>query len=163
MQLDPDLPPALVPLAWVIGRWQGAGVIGYPGTESANFGQELDVWHDGRPFLHHRSTTWVLDDAGEQVRPLGTETGYWRPGRDGELELLLANPDGFLELYAGTVEGPRITLQTDAVVRTPDAEEYTAASRLYGLVEGDLLWALDKAAGGHPLQSHMSAQLKRVS
>nr|WP_284291334.1 hypothetical protein [Angustibacter aerolatus] len=24
----------------MIGRWQGAGVIGYPGTESANFGQE---------------------------------------------------------------------------------------------------------------------------
>jgi hypothetical protein len=48
------------------------------------------------------------------------------------------------------------------VARTASADEYTAATRMYGLVEGDLLWALDVAQLGHPLQSHASARLKRV-
>ena len=28
--LDTDLPRELAPLAWMIGRWEGAGVVGYP-------------------------------------------------------------------------------------------------------------------------------------
>ena len=48
------------------------------------------------------------------------------------------------------------------MVRTASADEYTAGQRLYGLVEGDLLWTFDKAAGGHPLQNHLWARLRRV-
>jgi THAP4-like, heme-binding beta-barrel domain len=48
------------------------------------------------------------------------------------------------------------------VARTSTAKEYTAATRLYGLVESDLLWAMDMAAMGQPLQSHASARLKRL-
>ena len=40
--------------------------------------------------------------------------------------------------------------------------ELSAATRLYGLVEGDLLWTWDIAAFGHPLQSYASARLRRV-
>ena len=39
--LDQDIPEPLRPLAWLIGRWEGAGVVGYPTIEEANFGQEL--------------------------------------------------------------------------------------------------------------------------
>jgi hypothetical protein len=48
------------------------------------------------------------------------------------------------------------------VARTETAKEYSAATRIYGLVAGDLLWAMDMAAVGNPLTSHASAQLKRV-
>lgn len=163
MELTPDLPPPLVPLAWLIGRWEGAGVVGYPTIESANFGHEIELWHDGRPFLHYRSQAWLLDDAGQQVRRLASEVGFWRPGPDGDLEVLLTHPTGIVEIYVGTVEGPRVTLQTDLVARTQSAKEYTAATRMYGLVDGDLMWAMDMAAVGQPLQSHLSGQLKRVS
>ena len=48
------------------------------------------------------------------------------------------------------------------VARTESAKEYSAGHRLYGLVDGELLWAFDMAAMGQPLQSHISAELKRV-
>ena len=35
-------------------------------------------------------------------------------------------------------------------------------SRLYGLGNSNLMWAMDMAAVGQPLQSHVSAELKRV-
>jgi hypothetical protein len=178
VELSADLPTELVPLAWLIGRWEGAGVVGYPTIESANFGQELEFSHDGRALLHYRSQTWLLDDQGAQVRPLASESGFWRVGGavggavDGavgaaagggvELEVLLSHAVGYVEIYVGTVVGPRVTLQTDLVARTQTAKEYTAATRMYGLVEGDLMWVMDMAAMGQPLQSHASAQLKRV-
>jgi hypothetical protein len=161
LQLDPDLPAPLVPLAWLIGRWEGAGVVGYPTMDSVNFGQEVEFRHDGRPFLHYRSQAWLLDDEGNQVRPLASEVGYWRPKED-HLEVLLSHPTGYVEIYVGTAEGPRIELATDVVARTETAKEYTAAKRMYGLVDGDLMWVMDMAAVGQPMQSHASAQLKRV-
>ncbi|MDV3222096.1 FABP family protein [Intrasporangium sp.] len=161
--LDQDIPEPLRPLAWLIGRWEGAGVLGYPTIESAHFGQEIEVTHDGRPFLKWESRAWILDSAtGEKVRPAAVESGFWRPMPDGEVELLLAHPTGILELYYGTVEPARIQLKTDGVLRSPGAKEYNAATRLYGLVESQLMWAMDMAAVGQKLQSHLSATLKRV-
>jgi hypothetical protein len=162
MQLDADLPAPLVPLAWLVGRWEGAGVVGYPTMESVNFGQEVEFRHDGRPFLHYRSQAWLLDDEGNQVRPLASEVGFWRPKETG-LEVLLAHPTGYVEIYLGTVDGPRVEIATDVVARTETAKEYTAATRMYGLVGGDLMWVMDMAAVGEPMQSHASAQLKRVA
>ena len=168
IQLSADTPPALVPLAWLIGDWAGAGVVGYPTMESdLQFGQEVSFSHDGRPFLAYSSRTWLLDDAGEKVRPLAGETGYWRPvgtteGGATELEVLLVHPTGIVETYHGTVDGPRVDLATDVVARTATAKEYNAGRRMYGLVEGDLLWVLDMAAVGRPLTSHASARLKRL-
>ena len=161
--LDTDLPRELAPLAWMIGRWAGAGVVGYPTIESANFGQEIEVSHDGRPFLTWRSQTWLLNEAGEQVRPLATELGFWRPVEGGEVELLLTHPTGIVELYFGKAEPAKIELRTDGVLRSPHAKEYNAATRLYGLVNSNLLWAMDMAAAGQKLQSHVSAELKRVA
>lgn len=161
-EIRSDLPPELLPLAWMIGRWEGAGVVGYPTIESVNFGQEIIVSNDGRPFLEWQSRTWLLNDAGEQVRPLATELGFWRPAGDGEVELLLTHPTGIVEMYHGTVEPAKIEVRTDGVIRSPLAKEYNAGHRLYGLVESQLMWAMDMAAMGEPLQSHASAQLKRV-
>ncbi|WP_068396770.1 FABP family protein [Kribbia dieselivorans] len=161
--LDADLHPDLAPLAWLVGRWEGAGVVGYPTIESAHFGQEIEVTHDGRPFLEWQSRTWLLDGVGNRLRPSGREMGFWRPLPDGEVELLLTHPTGIVEMYFGTVTPAKIDLKTDGVMRSPHAKEYTAATRMYGLVNSDLMYAMDMAAMGQPLQSHISAQLKRVA
>lgn len=164
--IDTDLPPALAPLAWLIGRWEGAGVVGYPTMESKNFGQEIVCSHDGRPFLSWESRTWLLDEAGTKVRPLASEFGFWRPLEaqpDGtNVELLLTHPTGYVEMYAGHAEPAKVELRTDGVMRSPLAKDYSAAHRLYGLVNSNLMWVMDMAAMGEPLTSHVSAELKRV-
>ena len=57
---------------------------------------------------------------------------------------------------------PVVDLRTDGVLRSPAAKEYNAGSRMYALADSQLLWAMDMAAVGHGLQSHVSAKLKRV-
>ncbi|MFI5101247.1 MAG: FABP family protein [Actinomycetes bacterium] len=162
VELSADLPAELVPLAWLIGHWEGAGVGGYPSVESFRFGQEIDFGHIGKPFLTYVSRSWLLDDDGQPVRPLATESGYWRPQPGGAVEVMLAHPTGYAEIWLGTVTGAKIELTTDVVVRTASAKEYTGGTRLYGQVEGDLLWAFDMAAVGEQLQSHLSGRLKKV-
>jgi hypothetical protein len=154
--------PGLAPLEFLLGTWEGAGVGGYPTIESFQFGQEISFSHNGKPFLAYTSRTWLLDPEGNPGRPLATETGFWRPQPGNRVEVLLAHPTGISEIYLGEVTGTRIELATDVVARTSSAKEVTAGHRLYGLVGADLAYAYDMAAVGQPLQSHISAQLKRV-
>jgi THAP4-like, heme-binding beta-barrel domain len=160
--MEPELHPDLEPVEFLLGEWEGAGVGGYPTIESFRFGQELSFSHNGKPFLIYRSRTWRLDDTGQLGAPLGTETGYWRPKPGGRIEVIIAHPTGIAEIYLGDVTGTQVELSTDVVVRTETAKEVTAGHRLYGLIGEDLGYAYDMAAVGQPLQSHLSAQLKRV-
>ena len=157
-----EVHPALAPVRFLLGRWEGAGVVGYPTIESANFGQEISFSHNGKPFLIYTSRTWLLAEDGTIGRPLAMESGFWRPQPEGGLEVVLAHPTGITEIYAGQITGTKIEMVTDAVVRTATAKEVTAGKRLYGMIGADLGWAYDMAAVGQPLQSHVSAQLKRV-
>ena len=158
----PELHPSVAPLGFLLGRWEGAGIGGYPTIESFRFGQELRFGHNGKPYLIYTSRTWLLDEAGTIGRPLAAESGFWRLQPDG-VEVLLAHPTGITEVYVGEINGTQIELRTDVVARTSTAKEVSAGHRLYGLIGEDLGYAYDMAAVGQPLQSHISAQLKRVS
>lgn len=199
IELNADLPAELVPLSWLIGLWEGTGVVDYKvdtpeESRGLEFGQRISFTHDGLPYLNYTSYTWLLD--GENT-PFVTETGYWRlhrPALDGdpgpgmlpgigarpftttesvealrtsdgsgfEIEASVVHPDGVSEFYIGRVAGPRIDLSTDAVMRTASAKPYTAATRLYGLVDNHLLWAWDIAALGQDLRNHASGRLAKV-
>ena len=65
------------------------------------------------------------------------------------------------ELYFGQIKGARVDIGTDAVLRSPNAKEYSAGQRMFGLVEGALLWAWDMAALGVSMRSHASGRLER--
>ena len=140
--------PDLAPLRFLLGRWEGAGIGGYPTIESFRFGQEITFSHNGKPFLSYTSRTWALDDDGQIGRPLGTEAGYWRPQPDNQIEVMLAHPTGIVEIYLGEITGTRIEMATDVVARTATAKEVTAGHRLYGLAGSDLAYAYDLAAMG---------------
>ena len=155
--------PDLEPLLFLLGRWEGAGVGGYPTIESFQFGQEITFTHNGKPFLIYRSRTWRLSEDGTIGAPLGTETGFWRPKPDSKIEVMLAHPTGIVEIYLGEISGTQIEMVTDVVARTATAKEVTGGRRLYGMPGGDLAWAYDMAAVGQPLQPHLSALLKRVA
>jgi hypothetical protein len=216
-----DLAPECYPLAWLLGRWRGFGMLGYPGVDEQAFVQEIVFDHDGGPYLRSATTIWLADTtrSGEIAQEMtgaqgaaalvpgqlwSTETSYWRPvvqpaspavgngaaasgaaaGQEAdsrraraaepeltgtgapaseatELEVLVADPSGHLSVYVGAVRGPRVDLSTDAVVRTVTAAEMSGATRMYGLVQHDLLWAMDLAAFGRELQSYASGRLSR--
>lgn len=157
----PPLHEALRPLAFLLGTWRGVGVGGYPTIESFRFGQEISFGHAGKPVLSYTSRSWILDDAGAVVRPAAAESGFWRMTESG-LEVVLAHATGFAEVWVGEITGSRIEISTDVVARTSSAKEVTGGHRLYGLVDGDLLYAYDMAAVGEPLQAHLSARLRRA-
>ncbi len=158
----PQLHPDVVAYSFLLGTWAGVGVGGYPTIEEFQFGQEVFFTHVGKPYLAYESRSWRLDADGNRVAPAARESGYWRPQPDGSVEVTLAHPTGIIEIWLGDLSGTKIEMQTDVVARTTTAKEVTAGHRLYGLVDGELLWAYDMAAEGHPLQPHLSARLRRV-
>ena len=168
-----SLPEQLLPISWLIGRWVGVGTGQYPTIDDFRFGQEVSFSTDGRPFLTYLSRSWMLDDEGHRVRPLGTESGFWRPQPGNRVEVQLAHPTGYAEIWYGSVEitgienavitGARANLSTDAVMRTASAKEYEGGHRLYGLVDGKLLWTFDMQAVGQPaMTNHLAATLSRA-
>ncbi|WP_341927822.1 FABP family protein [Nocardioides psychrotolerans] len=160
-QFPDNLHPQCGPLAWMLGTWAGNGHGDYPTIEPYQFGQELIFTHDGRPFFHYMARAWIIDEAGEKVRDGALETGFLRCLPEGQVEMLLTHNTGFVEIYYGTAGEGKLELSTDAVVRTHTAKEYVGGHRLYGNVEGDLLYAYDMAAMGEPLQPHTWARLQR--
>jgi len=164
IEIPSDLHADCIPIAWLLGRWEGAGVGDYPTIEAFRFGQEVSFTYvPGKPFLTYDSRSWILDDEGTLIRPAASETGYWRPQPDGEVEVLLTHPTGFVEIYLGRVEPAKVEITTRGVLKTETAKDYRAGHRLYGLVNGRLMYVYEMAAMGHELQPHLSAELQRVA
>ncbi len=197
IELPTDLSADLVPLAWLVGEWEGTGVIDYEADGhrfAGEFSHRIRFAPAPSGALAYTATAQLLDEDGT---PLVTETGFWRIARaaaasdagpgllppreaagirtaddvealrtaDGGFEIVAAivHADGLSELYLGQVRGPRIDLATDAVVAPPEGKPYAAATRMYGLVGGHLLWAWDIAALGAGLGSHASARLAKAA
>ena len=62
IELPVGLPSELVPLSWLIGVWEGSGVLEYKiGEESVSrtFGHRISFSHDGLPHLNYSSYTWL--------------------------------------------------------------------------------------------------------
>jgi hypothetical protein len=160
----PELHADLQPLAFLIGSWAGEGVGGYPDLDSDFvYAQELSFTAlPGKPVLGYSSRTWRPDSGA----PMATEVGFWRMGGPTTVEVMLAHPFGICEVFVGelgsTPTGVKIELTDNITVRTATARQVERSQRLYGLVEGDLAYAIDMAAEGHPLTPHLSARLSRT-
>jgi hypothetical protein len=158
----PEVSDELLALLPLLGEWHGEGqAAGAAGDH--RFGQWLRFSHDGRGFLAYESRTWRLTDDGTIVGPAVRESGFWRPrGRD-DVELLVASPDGLVEIYVGRARTTTSwELTSDVLARTPDAPDVARAVRLYGIVEGALMYAIDRAGADEELAPTMSARLERL-
>ncbi|MDR2723413.1 MAG: FABP family protein [Cellulomonadaceae bacterium] len=58
----PDgLAPEIYPLAWLVGRWQGSGVLDYPGIGKHTILSDIVFDHDGGPYLRYEHTIRVVN------------------------------------------------------------------------------------------------------
>jgi hypothetical protein len=194
--LPDGLPIELTPLAFLVGKWQGSGVISYKadGAESPavehDFFQTVEFADNGLGALSYSSSVRLSD---ETVLP--NELGFWKIARPSEasdhgpglllgegapsitshedldrlrtddgfaLHVSTLHPGGVAEFYNGFVKNARIHLASAQGIAFEGAKTYRHSTRIYGLVEGALLWAWDIALPGSELKSHASARLERV-
>jgi hypothetical protein len=162
VRTGPEVSEALLAILPLLGEWHGEGQAA--GTSGDHrFGQWIRFSHDGRGFLAYESRTWRLTDDGSIVGADTRESGFWRPRGQDDVELLVASPDGLVELYVGRARTTTSwELESDVLARTPDAPDVTRAVRLYGIVEGALMYAIDRAGPDGPLRPTMSARLERI-
>src|ERR1700729_1925431 len=69
LELPPEH-PAITPLSFLLGRWQGVGKGDSPTIDSFDFFQEVTFSHIGKPYLIYTSRSWRLDldEQGELQR-----------------------------------------------------------------------------------------------
>ncbi|WP_106816809.1 nitrobindin family protein [Microbacterium timonense] len=80
IEIPTDLPAELVPLSWLIGLWEGTGVIDYGDhSYTGEFTHRVSFSHDGGGYLNYSAEAWLhdSDDPGTRTR-LVAELGYWR-------------------------------------------------------------------------------------
>ncbi len=155
----PELHPACVPLAFLLGQWRGSGTGVYPTIEDFSYLEEVTFAHVGKPFLAYGQKT---RDAATGA-PLHAEAGYLRPQADGRVEMLLVQPSGVAELLEGTVDGSGVRLVSTEVKGTASAKPVSATERWFR-VDGETLHAsVSMAAVGLDLQHHVASELRRDS
>jgi hypothetical protein len=155
--------PELLGLAWMIGHWEGTGNGHHLGGDEFEFTATVDVAENGGAYLSYVMQIFVTDDEGRPIQALGMETGFWRPKANGEVEVVIAHPEGVAEIYLGKIEGAKIELTTDVVARTVTADiPLSGGHRLYGNVESDLMFAYDAGTTEYPIQPYLWARLRRV-
>ncbi|MCL1923025.1 MAG: FABP family protein [Propionibacteriaceae bacterium] len=163
-EIDSHMDPHLLGVAWMIGHWEGTGNGRLKGEEDHGFSLTIDFTENGGNYLHYIMQFFDVDDQGNPSESLGVETGFWRPGPTGDIEVVIAHPEGVAEIYYGKIDGAKIELTTDAVVRTTTAQvEVTGGHRLYGNVESDLMFTYDRGTTTTDVEPHLWARLIRTS
>lgn len=159
-----DLPELVQPFAFLLGTWRGEGVGGYPTLEQDfRFGEQITFGCYGKPIISFASESWALD--GDD-RPFARQTGFFRPTSKSDLEVVLSVAAGLVEVFYGRlVSGPagdHVEIETDLIAHTATAKQVEKDKRLYAVRGGKLMYAMEMATAGQPLQAHLSAALDRV-
>lgn len=158
--MAPELHPALAPVAFLLGEWEGPGEGEYPTINPFSYTEHLTFGHVGKPFVSYLQRTWDAEGA-----PMHTETGYLRvtgpSGAGHAVELVLSMPTGVVEVLAGSVVGDDISLTSVLVGLSPTAKRVDATERRFRM-EGELLVVdMGMDAVGSGLHHHLRSELHR--
>ena len=163
LRSGPPLHDALLALLPLVGAWSGTGVgvVASTGAEF-RFRQRATFVHDGRPFLAYESRAWLVDDAGDDIRPAFRESGFWRPGAgQDDIEVVTASITGVTQLFVGTAGDQRWEIATTAVATTPTAKGVGGERRLYAISGDTLAYATELALPDQDYLPHLNATLHR--
>ena len=75
----------------------------------------------------------------------------------------IAHPGGISENYVGMIKGPVVRMQTGNLLRDEISHDYAGSVRLWGLVNGNLMWDWEIADQEGNLHKHASAELRKTS
>lgn len=167
LELPSDLPPEVIPLAWLIGDWRGWGT-----AQVGVLGEEIYIWQESQVVvkgnqLKQVTETWranptkekldMAEDAVSGLRKLRRGSHLWKEtqiwtfirsipagmGQDqpvGQCDIeVKGGPRGSKARWEAHSLGPRIMSQSV----TTDAAGVEKLSRMYGLVKSELFWAQD--------------------
>lgn len=192
MIVIPDnLPVELAPIAWMLGTWQGWGMLCQEGE-----GPDMPVIEEIRAEIcdtQMRLTTSIYSastvdeteidpmfdslqglEALEVGDLLREETMYLRvlpgsgelppPGQYEPRELMAsaATTDGLSILWVGVSMGPRVQMISDAIARDAQAQSVEHQGRMYGLVSGEMMWTQEQTLAGQETAVDISGRLARV-
>lgn len=186
IRLPENLAPENYPIGWLIDSWCGGGVLEYEGVEPAAYVHELTIdATDGGPYVKITSRVWtakepagVVDkEAPGQVvydqltkdELWSSHTGYLRVNPEAakrddnasELEAMISSPAGLSHAWVGLIDGPRLQLITDGIMRSSSGAQVEAAKIIAGSVGSELFYAIDMEAFGADMRSYMAGRLSR--
>jgi hypothetical protein len=161
-----ELHSALLEVLPLVGSWAGHGTGVKPADgEAFSYAQRVSFSHDGRPFLHYESHSWLLAPDGSVLRPAFRESGFLRPGaEEDQLELLLSSGAGIVSVFTGMAGDRRWEFATTAVGFTPTAKQIAGERRLYALTgDHELSYVTELALQPAEYRPHLNARLERAT
>lgn len=165
LRYGPSLHDALLALLPLVGVWRGEGQADVPGHGEYAFEQQLVISHDGGEYLMFESRIWRKDADGTVTGTDRRETGFWTISDKDEIEVVLANSAGAVEIMYGEPRTERAWQLESAstMVTERGPQKLGPGKRLYGLLpNNDLGWVDERLVDGE-LSPFMSAQLKRIA
>lgn len=149
--------PTLVPL---IGTWKGVGHGDYPTIDRFDYREEITfAAPPTKPFLAYTQRTQRI---GEGEEPLHAESGYLRVADDGQLEWMIAQPTGIVEIHRGTATPGAFHFSSEHVAGSKTAKLVRRVDRRLDLVSEDQIrYELWMEAVGQAHQIHLIAVLDR--
>ncbi len=189
LETSGELAPENYPLAWLVGAWQGGGILQYTQVSPTPYLHELVVTAPDSqvPYLSFTSKIWVAtqeidavdkEASGQEVYQALTKDYLWSVANgflrvsplaanrsDGatEIEATLASPAGTAQIWFGITANNQAQLITEAVARSEAGAALSAAKIVTRRIGADLLYAYDMEAFGAEMQNYLAGKLSYIN
>ncbi len=138
------------------GEWRGSGRAETPTAAPVDFSETIRFTRRNETALDY----WQHAEDGEGHQRHG-ESGVWRVGEEGHLELAIAF-GGTTEIAEGAVVDGSFETTSTSVGRAATSMNFRAARRRYHL-DGDTLdYEVDLESAHFPMSFHLRATLHRL-